>query len=461
MRIACVDKTATDRLKLEQLLEDGFRECRRTIGHLLVAKFYPSSKEEALVNSPPNILVVGPAFSVDEALTFVRDWKALHPQVPIFVFTSEEDYSLRVLKRFEPYVAEVFCQADKASRYVFSITSVTDPSKGHNRGKLVVVQGVKGGVGVTSLVGGLAHAYQDMGKSVVVVDLSKGGVFSQFMLSDKWLSAEFSEMIAEGLVPDADRVERLLVVLKNGLQVLPSPSGAGEIRELYVRDSERLEVPLYIVDRLLELFDIVLVDTAGTEGILTFALSCRADCRLVVSGNDTGSVHLLGSMISEFQGHQEGQTKIVINKLVSKGLNREDVLDFVSWNPHFDQEMLFDIEIPYEERASMWIGTGNTIFTEGSKKIKNALVALATISVGSADKISTTKRITLRNTFGIFASKKKLELPHDRREALPMLPPDIHSDKRVDIDNSIGDGGAYGDDDSQLSYSPPKRVVNE
>jgi len=469
MRIACVDKTATDRLKLEETLGAGFRECRKTIGHLLVAKFYPSSREEALINTPPDVLIVGPAFDSEEAFNFVREWKALHSEIPVFIFASEENYSLKVLKRFEPYVREVFCTADKASRFVYSITNISELDKKRIKGKLVTVQGVKGGVGVTSMVGGLAHAYQELGKSIVVVDLSQKGVFSQFMLSDKWQSSEFSEILSQKIIPDADKVERLLIQLKNGIQVLPPPSGAGEVREVYVRNTEVLEIPLFIVDRLLELYDVVLVDTAGTEGILPFALTCRADCRIVLSGNDAGSVHLLGSMISDMQSMGAGRSLVVINHLIQNGLNLEDVLDFVSWIPSFEESMLFPEEIPYDVRASLWIGTGNTIYTEGYKKIKSCLSSLAKDSLGAREE-NARGRITHRKYFGLIGSRKKKEIAYDKKESLPLLPPEVVSRKAPqksevssnDVVPIFGDVNILGEEEQvDFSYTPPKKVVNQ
>jgi len=462
MRIACVDKTATDRLKLEETLGQGFRECRKTIGHLLVAKFYPSSREEALINTPPDVLIVGPAFNSEEAFRFVREWKSLHSDVPVFIFASEENYCLKALKRFEPYVREVFCTVDKASRYVYSISSVSEVDKKRIKGALITVQGVKGGVGVTSVVGGLAHAYQELGKSIVVMDLSQRGVFSQFMLSDKWQSSELSEILAQKIIPDADKVERLLIQLKNGIQVLPPPSGAGEIREVYVRNTDTLEIPLYIVDRLLELYDVVLVDMAGTEGILPFALTCRADCRIILSGNDAGSVHLLASMISDSQSMGEGQTLIVINRLIQNGLNLEDVLDFITWIPSFDKSLLFSEEIPYDPRASLWIGTGNTIYTEGSKKIKNCLFALAKESLGTREE-KAKNRITDRKYFGLIGSRKKREITYNKKENLPLLPLEIlpvRAPTQINGTEATTEEVCMDSPVSDFTYCPPKKVAN-
>ncbi len=469
MRIACVDKTATDRLKLEETLGAGFRECRKTIGHLLVAKFYPSSREEALINTPPDVLIVGPAFDKEEAFSFVREWKGLHPEIPVFIFVSEENYSIKVLKRFEPYVREVFCTADKASRFVYSITNISELDKKKIKGKLVTVQGVKGGVGVTSMVGGLAHAYQELGKSIVVVDLSKRGVFSQFMLSDKWQSSEFSEILSQKIIPDADKVERLLIQLKNGIQVLPPPSGAGEVREAYVRNTEVLEIPLFIIDRLLELYDVVLVDTAGTEGIFPFALMCRSDCRVILSGNDAGSVHLLGSMISDMQSIGAGRSLVVVNHLIQNGLNLEDVLDFVAWIPFFEESMLFPEEIPYDVRAALWIGTGNTIYTEGSKKVKSSLFNLAKDSLGTRED-SSPNRITHKKYFGLIDAKKKKEITFNHKGSLPLLPPSIileQSPKKPPLNSEelapifANKTIIIEEEQEDYSYSPPKKVVNQ
>jgi len=85
MRIACIDISAGDRLKLEQFLDNSFRDCRKSVGHMLVARFYPSTKDEILVNSSPDIIVIGPAFSSDESLTLARDICSVHPSVPVFV----------------------------------------------------------------------------------------------------------------------------------------------------------------------------------------------------------------------------------------------------------------------------------------------------------------------------------------------------------------------------------------
>jgi hypothetical protein len=38
-----------------------------------------------LVNSSPDIIVIGPAFSSDESLTLARDICSVHPSVPVFV----------------------------------------------------------------------------------------------------------------------------------------------------------------------------------------------------------------------------------------------------------------------------------------------------------------------------------------------------------------------------------------
>ncbi len=420
MRIACVDKTATDRLKLEEILSAGFRECRKTIGHILVSKFFPSSREQALVNSPPDVVVLGPGLTSDEAFAFVREWSSLHQDTPVFMFCLEERYSFKLLNRFEPYVREIFTLSDKASRYVYSISSTAKQENKRSKGSLVTVEGVKGGVGVTSITAGLAHAYQELGKSAVVVDLSSAGVFCQFMLADKWQSSEFSEILSQKRMPDTDKVERLLVSLKNGIKVLPPPSGGGEARELFLRNVETLDISLYLIDRLLEIHDVVIVDMAGSEGIFPFALTCRSDCRMLISGNDAGSVHLLGSKISGNHNIGDGLVFVVLNSILQSGLGCEDVLDFISWVPGFEENMLYREEVPYNSKAALWMGTGNTIYTEGNAKLKNMLVTLANASLGLTELIPA--RIGGKQKYlNMIPSRKKAGIGFRMLRRLPLL----------------------------------------
>lgn len=209
MRIACVDNTASDRLVLENFLDAAFRECRKSIGHMIVARFFPSTKEEILINSTPDCIIIGAAFSADEALLLARDIATVHNSVPVFVFLKPEEFSLRNIKRFQPYVREIFSTSDPSSRFVFSLTTISENEQKRKKGTLISLQGVKGGVGVTTLTAGLAHAVQAVGKSVAVVDLSQKGEMCQYFLCDQWQSSEYTNLLSDKILPDPEHISKI------------------------------------------------------------------------------------------------------------------------------------------------------------------------------------------------------------------------------------------------------------
>lgn len=486
MRIACVDITAVDRLKLERFLDDAFRECRRSVGHMVVARFFPASKEEVVVNAAPDVVIIGSAFSPDDALILSRDLSTAHPGVPVFVFLEVSEFTVRNIKRFEPYVKEVFSITDPSSRFVYSLTTLSEKKKAGKRGMVVAVQGVKGGVGATTLTGAFAHAAHALGKSVAIVDLSQKGELCQYFLCDQWHSSEYTALLSDKVLPEPEHLHKILVTAKNGITILPPPSGHGEVREFWLRDISRFEIPLAIIDLLQERFDVVLVDFSHAEGIFPFAVECRADVRLFVSANEPGSVHLLTSRVNEFEMSNEGVSRFIINKINPRGLTNEDVLDFISWSPRFSEEMLYPEEIPYDAKGGLWIGTGNSFYTEGSSKVRTFFENLTRSALGLEEIKKKTIRIPFANTLrtiGHKASKKDIDFL--KKERLPYFDSDLRQGKESPENpvstSTAGDDEVYprlnnplvslGEDkksrekidtnNTRVVYEPPRLRANE
>lgn len=469
MRIACVDKTASERIALEQFLDDSFKECRKSIGHLLVARLYPVSKEELLINSLPDCVVVGAGFQIDESLMIIREIRSISRTIPVYCFLRDEDYSVRNLKRLDGYVNDVFSLNDRPSRFVFKLISVEAVATNKNKGYLFSVQGVKGGVGATSLAGGLAHAVQDLGKTVVVVDLSKKGEFCQFSLSDKWQSTAYSQLLSDNQLPDIEHIEKSLIYLQNGIPVMPPPAGGDEVREYWLRDPQRLEIGLSVIELLLEKFEVVIVDFAHAEGILPFAIECRSDVRIFISNNEPGSVHLLTHRMEDFSLPIEGVTKFLVNQTMEHGLQHEDVLDFIAWNPGFDENMLYSHTIPYEKSGSLWMGTGNSFFTESSIRSQDVLKLFISDALDlNYQQLNEEKKKPFSSVLKALTSKKtKKFIPFNEREMLPYLQNDLSAeDVAQKLDKTLLDLQKFTTteaehQDEEFVYDPPKARVND
>ncbi len=374
MRIACLDQSAEDRLALQKLLDDSFTNCRNAVGHLATCEVFPMSKEQALINSAPGVFVIGPQFGLEQSYRVCRELNAAYPGVPLILFVEAEHYSLRTLRRFESLTHDIFPSNEAAIRIVHTLSSIASAEENKTSGKLVVVKGVKGGVGTTSIVSGFAHAAEAIGKSLVVVDLSTDGVFSLYMGAQRWSSSDHAAVLIDRLIPDRLLVERCITTAPNGITVLVPPSGGTEVRELWLRDAQTFEISLGIIDYLAKMFDVVLVDLANAEGVYPYALRCRADARVLVTSNDPASVHLLANAIrEETESPADGQVHVLINNLLERGLSQEDVLDFLYYQQSVDPTELPYESIAFDPRGRNWIGSGNSFYTESSRAVQKSL----------------------------------------------------------------------------------------
>lgn len=374
MKIACVDKTAADRMSLQERFEQSYFKARSALGHLPIAQISPASKEELLVSAAPDVAVVGPGYALEEASACCREIISAHPDVPLLLLVAGESYTLRTLRRFEQFTREIFSADEEPTRLLHALCRLQEHSRRRPRGKLLFVDGVKGGVGASSIAGALAHAAESLGHTAAVLDLSQSGALVHYMAASRWQSSDLATMLVDIIMPDDSSIERCTVTAPNGIRLFLPPSGSNDIRELWLRDPKRLEIGLSCVDLLLDRFELVIVDSASAEGVLPFALRARAHARLLVTSNEPASVHLLSRRLSELHRTPgDGAVHILVNCLLDRGLAKEDVVDFLILNKSFSEGMARLRPVPFDSLGRNWIGTGNTFYTESRRSTQRAL----------------------------------------------------------------------------------------
>lgn len=374
MKIACIDKTAADRLSLQERLEHSYFAARSALGHLPIAHISPVSKEELLIDAAPDAALVGPGFSVEEASACCREITSAHPALPLIIIVRAENFSLRTLRRFEQFSREIFSAEEDPTRLLHALCKIHEQGSRRPRGKLLVIDGVKGGVGASSIAGALAHSAESLGHTAAVLDLSQSGALVHYMAASRWQSSDLATMLVDIIMPDETAVGRCTVTAPNGVHLFLPPAGSNDIRELWLRDPKRLEISLSCVDLLLDRFEVVIIDTASSEGVLPFALRARAYARLLVTSNEPAAVHLLSRRVSELRhAPGDGAVHILVNCVLDRGLSKEDVTDFLVLNKSFNEEMARLRPIPFDSLGRNWIGTGNTFYTESRRATQRAL----------------------------------------------------------------------------------------
>jgi len=139
-----------------------------------------------------------------------------------------------------------------------------------------------------------------------------------------------------------------------------------------------------LLNSLTEQFDYVLVDSAHTEGLLPFALACRATTNVLVTSNEAASVHLAGQMLADISALPgEGSNALLFNLVTKDGLLPTDMTEFLERYAGYSSHALISTAIPHDAQARYWIGSGESFYSVAGSKSKVALEQIAAQLTGT------------------------------------------------------------------------------
>lgn len=375
MKIACLDKTSLDRTELIKKIQLAFASCQEVIGHLSAPVVYGISCEQVRSAETPDIFVLGPSLGVDRTFVVAKEILACFEQSTVVCLLDEQSYALTNLTRLSSVSHHVLSVSDDSVRLVHILQSSFSKKKRSRKGKLVAIRGVKGGVGGSTITAGFSHAAEALDLSSIVLDLSFGASMSYYLGSSKSESEEYLSHLNEVCIPTVERLRQWAVDCPNGVKLLPPPVESGHFRDRWLSDSSLLDVNVSIVDLLCEIYDVVFVDIGQAEGIFPFALMNRADQLVLVSSNDAASAYHLFNLVSSMRGVIDSSNlKVLANLTLKQALTPKDIESFLE--PHLEVfPQIFALEsVPHDTAGALWIGTGNTFFTESSSSTKDALI---------------------------------------------------------------------------------------
>jgi pilus assembly protein CpaE len=181
-------------------------------------------------------------------------------------------------------------------------------------GSIVAVFGVKGGVGKTTLATNLAVALaQESSASVALVDLDVPFGDVALML-DMHPEQDILDALADGVVDDLERLQKLLVRSPHGVHVLSAPLAPDDAGAL---DSRKVG---QLLKRLAALHQFVLVDTPVGLTELTAAALDVSELALLVTTPEIAALRRTHACLRLLQGLEFSTSKLqlVLNRIESK-----------------------------------------------------------------------------------------------------------------------------------------------
>lgn len=448
LKIFVVDETAESRHQLAQTISNHLTTAHREGVLLPQLSVVPLAIEELKFHGSPNLVVVGPGL-VDAELSHLALVRRILPSVPLLVRLDAGRERLALIEQLARLgIDDVWGDSQSAHDFLRKLILMSSKVQREKRGSLVLVDSGKGGLGVTSITAGLGEALAVAGKKVVVVDLDfESQDLSRFLGVRPYVNENLQLMLDQKRPVTKEFVEQSVSPVwseSDNLWCLP-PAIDGEA--LIAPNSAHSRTMLSIFEMLDEMFDVILVDSAGTRGSLLRTLCRVADQCLMLVSADPASLYVSVERLQRARSaiHPEAGLFVIENH-TSSGLKLPEAL-----REEFFEAAKLDIgevflgALPYHGAGGRWPGSGGTLYSISSARVARLFEAVCA-QIGLIPEVS--KRMAGFSLQGLVSTGRSLlsrsepparlstiqakaGLMHTAMQALPS-PTAEQADSRVD-----------------------------
>ncbi len=353
IRVLLADEDPDSRVELRRALQRAQLTSAGEVGFGMSAISYA-------VETRPDIILLSLEEPAARPLQTAERLTQALPETPLIVVSSVADPGM-IRRAMLAGARDYLFKPLQAAQLLESVTTVLEQLeqrrrtqagqvKATGRGTVVLVTGAKGGIGKTVVAVNLALGLRlKAGQSVVLVDAD-----STFGDVATMLDMRPDRTIVE-LFPVADRLDRntihqYLTPHPTGLQVLAGPADGAGWEQANVENLKKL------IDLLAQLFDFVVVDTAGSFDRTVRSLAEVATLILVVTSGEVSSIRDTAGGLARLQmwGIDPARVKVILNRTVSgDGVKPADI----------KQGLGHDIfwELPYDRAVAQSVQLGEPL----------------------------------------------------------------------------------------------------
>lgn len=292
----------------------------------------PDDVFKQLTGAPPEVLILGPGVTPEDALKLATVFDLQYPEVSLLLVAEPTpDLVLRAMHSGirdvvtpEIVVNDLRVLLERACLAAASRRRGMAPAaeSGHERGRVIAVMSPKGGVGKTTVATNLAIGLgklAPMGVVIVDLDLQFGDVASGLLLEPEHC---ITEAVHGSASQDSMVLKAFLTVHPAGIYALCAPRTPAESDYVTADHVSRL------IDQLASEFKYVVVDTAPGLGEHVLATLEQATDAVWVCGMDVPSVRGLRkcfSVLKELQLLPQGRHTVLNFADRKSGLSVQDV----------------------------------------------------------------------------------------------------------------------------------------
>lgn len=387
IRIAVIDYSAEARSRILEQLDTFLRSDIPEIQLAPRISLKPLSIQEINFHSAPDVCLIGPEL-INKEMTEISRIKKLFPNTPILVWLDQQLSNLNVIEQIARQGADDFLSFDTSAQYFFKrLLILSRKTIRQSSGKLIVVDGGKGGVGVTTVVAALAELVSSKAQKVVIVDCDfETQDCSRFLQCRPFINENLRLILDEERAISEESVDQCLSLVWQDDKFLRCMAAVADNDDLYNPKSNATRIFMSVLEILDSSNDLVVIDIGCARSNLQKMLYRVADKLIFVINDDPASFYASVEKLTRARSQLSAGAQLCVlennvglsglgNRLLRKEFSRAAKIVDSQWSPE---------PISFCKVGQRWPGSGATFYTQAksaSTKAFDKLSRFLTLSV--------------------------------------------------------------------------------
>ena len=375
LKVVVVDVTAESRNALVELVSQFLNSQLHDLNFIPRVSLQPLSPQELKFYGTPDICIVGDVL-VTRDLTELRSIRKLLPGTPIMVRTTPALEGLSTVEQLARMGADDTMPSQMTGpEFLRKLVLPARKSGKARNGKLILVDAGKGGLGVTSVVAGIADALAAQGKRVLTFDLDfETQDLSRFLQARPFVNENLQLLLEEQRPITQEFVEQCVSQDWDDEDFLYNLAPCQETDAIYDARSSYARALLSVLEILDATFDAVIVDMAGVRGAMLRTLYRVADRVVFVVSNDPASLYACVDKLVRVRGWMAADAELCVleNTVEKNGLSNKLLRQEFTRAAKLQDGAWATTALPWSAQGARWPGSGGTLFSQGSATARKA-----------------------------------------------------------------------------------------
>ena len=329
-----------------------------------------------------DVLLLGSGLG-DDSVPIARSARAEMPWLHVVMFVTEEAYSGGAFRSAHSAgVRKVLPDNASPLDLLQELVAIYAEFRREGRireGKIVVVTHAKGGTGATSICAALAEVCSVYRRRTLLWDLD---VETRDLCRSLTVNGAEAKVVSSWVNGsreiNRDSICDALIPVSQDVSVLMPPDSMAEAMDL-VCHTDGMAICQRVLELARVMHDLVLVDTGGRIGPATGALVRAADEVVIVIDDTVLGLTALDLYLSYIKALVVGPERItfIVNGYSDKLLTVSQIEAELEPIHGIGAKAWRLPPVPVDPKASLWPGSGRTLYTMGQKQTRAALEEIA------------------------------------------------------------------------------------